>query len=141
MAVFELLQQAADSNFKKFIQIAGGDREKFDALEQRIADICGLFKHAPIKFQPGRFAIQKRGAAVRRLSTHIRLGNVQYGEVALCGIRPNRVYQAGYTKLCRPSWLQAPNFPVALKAVKYPRFGIFRVAPFEFNLSLSQHWG
>ena len=82
MAVFELLQQAADPDLEEFIKVAGGDREKFDALEQRIADIGGLFENAPIKFQPGSFAVQERSAAVRRWSTHIRLGKVQYGEVA-----------------------------------------------------------
>ena len=71
MAVFQLLQQAADPDLEELVEIAGGDGEELHALQQRIAEIRGLFEHAPIKFEPRRFAIQKRGAAVRRLSTHI----------------------------------------------------------------------
>src|SRR6266567_5679973 len=36
IAVFQLLQEAADANFKKFIEIAGRDRQKFNPFQERI---------------------------------------------------------------------------------------------------------
>ena len=35
VAVFQLLQQAADPDFEEFVEIAGRDRQEFHALEQR----------------------------------------------------------------------------------------------------------
>ena len=71
MAVFELLQQAAYPDFKEFVQIAGGDGEKFHAFEQRVAEIPGFFEHAPIKLQPRCFAVQEWRAIAQSLPNHI----------------------------------------------------------------------
>src|SRR5450631_1707414 len=71
VAVFELLQQAADPDFKEFVQVAGGDGEKFYALKQRITEVSSLFEHAPIKLQPRCFAVQECGAIARSWSNHI----------------------------------------------------------------------
>jgi len=70
MPVFQLLQQTADPDLEKFIQIAGGDGQKFDPLKQGIAQVFGFFEHAPVKFQPGFFAVQKKGAAAGGHSCH-----------------------------------------------------------------------
>ncbi len=71
MAVFELLQQAAHPDLKKFVQIAGGDSQKFHAFEERIAKIPGFFEHAPIKFQPRFFAVEEGGAIAQSLPDHV----------------------------------------------------------------------
>ena len=71
VTVFELLQQAADPDLKEFVQIAGGDGQKFNAFQQRIAEIPGFFEHAPIKFQPRCFAVQKRGTIAQSLPNHM----------------------------------------------------------------------
>ena len=73
VAVFELLQQAADTDLKEFVQVAGGDGQKFHAFQQRIAKVSRFFKHAPIEFQPRCFAVQKGGAITWSLSSHISL--------------------------------------------------------------------
>jgi hypothetical protein len=66
-----LLQQAAHADLKKFVQIAGGDSQKFHAFEQRIAKIPGFFEHAPIKFQPRFFAVEEGGAIAQSLPDHL----------------------------------------------------------------------
>src|ERR1700724_2996860 len=68
--VFKLLQQAAYPDLKEFVQIAGGDGQKFHAFEQRIAEIAGFFEHAPIKFQPRVFAVEESGAITQSLPNH-----------------------------------------------------------------------
>ena len=57
VTVFELLQQAANPDLKKFVQIAGGNGQELHPLEQGIAEIRCFFQHPPIKLQPRRFAV------------------------------------------------------------------------------------
>jgi hypothetical protein len=71
MAVFELLEQAAYPDLKKFVQIAGGDGQKFHPFKERIAEIPRFFEHAPIKFQPRFFAVEEGGAITQNLPDHI----------------------------------------------------------------------
>ena len=71
VAVFDLLQQAADPDFKEFIQVAGGNGQKLHAFEQRIAKISRFFKHAPIEFQPRCFAVKEGNATAQSLSNHV----------------------------------------------------------------------
>src|SRR5260370_27202689 len=71
MAVFELLQQAAYPDLKEFVEITGGDGQKFHAFEQRIAEIPGFFEHAPIKFQPRFFAVEEGSAIAQSLPDHV----------------------------------------------------------------------
>ncbi len=71
VAVFELLQQAADPDLEEFIQIVGGNGEKLHAFEQRVTEISGFFEHAPIKLQPRCFAVKKGRAMAWSLSNHV----------------------------------------------------------------------
>jgi len=69
-AVFDLLQQSGDANHKKFVQIGADDRQKLDALEQRIARIASLFEDPALKLEEAQFWIQVE----RKLSrSHARL--------------------------------------------------------------------
>src|SRR5437868_5444061 len=52
VAIFNLLLEASYSHFEKLVQIAGADREKLQALEQRIALVLRLFKHTAVELQP-----------------------------------------------------------------------------------------
>src|SRR4030088_3334154 len=72
VAVFEWLQQAAYPDLKAFVQIAGGDGQKFHAFKQRITEIPSFFEHAPIKFQPRFFAVEEGGAIAQSLPDHIQ---------------------------------------------------------------------
>jgi hypothetical protein len=71
VAVFELLQQAADPDFEKFVQVAGGDGKKLHPFEQRITDIVRFFEHAPVELQPRGFAVEKWSAIAESLPNHI----------------------------------------------------------------------
>src|SRR5260370_10220599 len=71
VAVFELLQQAAYPDLKEFVESTGGDGKKFQAFEQRIAEIPGFFEHAPIKFQPRFFAVEEGSAIAQSLPDHV----------------------------------------------------------------------
>ena len=53
-----LLQQARDSHFDKFVQIAGGDGEELDSLQQRVAFVQRFFEHPAVESQPGLVAIE-----------------------------------------------------------------------------------
>src|SRR5258708_21200751 len=70
VAVFELLQQAAYPDLKEFVEITGGDGQKFHAFEQRIAEIPGFFEHAPIKFQPRFFPVEEGSAISQSFPYH-----------------------------------------------------------------------
>jgi hypothetical protein len=58
ISVFHLLQKSGYTYFHEFIQVAGGDGQEFDPLEQRIAFVLGLFQNATVKGQPGFVAIE-----------------------------------------------------------------------------------
>jgi hypothetical protein len=58
ISVFRLLQQSGYAHFNEFVEIAGGDGQKLNSLEQRIAFVLSLLQHAPIEGQPGFVAIE-----------------------------------------------------------------------------------
>ena len=60
LALLRLLQQAGHADFHEFVQIAGGDGQKFDALEKRIAGVEGLFEDAAVELQPGKMPVEKQ---------------------------------------------------------------------------------
>jgi hypothetical protein len=68
--VFNLLDQSRQPNLKEFIQIIGADREKLQALQQRIVFILRLFQHAMIELQPGNFAVDVISRVVDRSACH-----------------------------------------------------------------------
>ncbi len=58
---FNALQEAGDSNFKKFIQIAGRNGKEFHPLQQGIVLVIGFFQHAPVEGKPGSLTIDVKG--------------------------------------------------------------------------------
>ncbi len=70
IAVFELLEQAPDTDFKELIEVAGGDRQKLHPLEERIGQVTGFLKNTPVELQPRFLAVEKKGTIVRRFPNH-----------------------------------------------------------------------
>ena len=58
-AAFNLLFDPGNSDFEKFIEIGGKDAEEFNALNQGLTWVLGLFQDPAVKLQPAEFAIQK----------------------------------------------------------------------------------
>ncbi len=57
VAVFNSLQQSGHTNFKKFVQIAGSNRQELYPLQQGIGFIIGFFEHALVEGEPRDFPI------------------------------------------------------------------------------------
>ena len=58
ISVFRLLQQPGYAHLNEFVEITGGDGQKLNSLEQRIAFVLSLLEHTPIEGQPGFVAIE-----------------------------------------------------------------------------------
>ena len=74
-ALFGLLQQAGQADFHEFVQIAGGDGQKFHALEKGIVGVERLFQHPAIELHPGKVPVEKQVRivrCVRRMSLPLR---------------------------------------------------------------------
>ncbi len=52
VAVLDLLKESGEADFDKFVEVAGGNGEEFDALEQRIGFVLSFFKNAAIEGEP-----------------------------------------------------------------------------------------
>ena len=119
VAVFELLQQAADPDLKEFVQVAGRDGQKFHAFEQRIAEVSSLFEHAPIEFQPRGFAVKKGGAIAQSLPNHIcgllRVEVCVADDPSFPASDPNQ-----YTKRAGTQWFRAARTALSA-AAHFPR--------------------
>src|SRR5438270_12488846 len=57
-AILNLLEKAGDAHLHEFVEIIGGDGEKLDALEKRVADVASFLEHAAIELQPLNVAIE-----------------------------------------------------------------------------------
>jgi hypothetical protein len=68
LVFFELLKDAGYADFYEFVEVAGGDGEEFDALEQRVRRVVGFFEDAAIELQPALVAIDEAttGDGLRR---------------------------------------------------------------------------
>ncbi len=80
VSVFDLLHQSGHAHFEEFIQVAGGDGKKFQALEQRVLLILRFFEDAAIEGQPGGFPVDVIGRIVEREACHI-------SKLASCRVR------------------------------------------------------
>ena len=58
-AVLDALQDAGDADLDELVEIAGGDGEELDALEQGIALVLSLFEDAAVEAEPGVVAIEE----------------------------------------------------------------------------------
>ena len=59
VAVFDLLHHGGHAHFEEFVEIARRDGEEFQALEQRISLVLGLFEDTAIEREPGSVAVEK----------------------------------------------------------------------------------
>ena len=53
--------QSTDALHEKLVQVRAGDRQEFQALEQRIPIVVGLGQHASVESQPGQLPIEIQG--------------------------------------------------------------------------------
>jgi hypothetical protein len=49
VAIFDLLHKSGYADFKKFVHVAGRNREKFQALQQRILLVLSFFENTAIE--------------------------------------------------------------------------------------------
>src|SRR5216683_369304 len=54
----DLLLQAADPFHEELVKIRGGDREKFEPLEQRVALVLRFGKNPAVECEPGQLAVE-----------------------------------------------------------------------------------
>ena len=73
VAVFNALHQAGLADFDEFVEIAGGDGQELDPLEQGIGGVLGFFEHAPVEVHPG-FVSGEKEALLRALRSGHKLG-------------------------------------------------------------------
>ncbi len=64
-AFFEALQDAGDADLDELIEVAGGDGEELDALEQGIGGVVGLFEDAAVELKPALVAIDEAATGRR----------------------------------------------------------------------------
>jgi hypothetical protein len=48
--MFDALQKAGNANLHEFVQVAGGDGQKFHTLEERVIFVAGFFEDPAVKF-------------------------------------------------------------------------------------------
>ncbi len=58
------LHDPGDADLEELVEVAAGDGQELDALEQRVGLVLGLFEHAPVEPQPRQFAVQVQGRAI-----------------------------------------------------------------------------
>ena len=69
--LLRLLQEPGHADFHKLIEVAGRNRQKFHAFEQRIAQVACFLEHAAVKLQPRKVAIQKVTRVLKRGTAHL----------------------------------------------------------------------
>ena len=94
VAVFNALQDAGDANLEELVEIAGGDGEEFDALEQRVGGVLGFFQHTAVEAQPGFVAAEEKALRALWFFPH-------RGGSSILGTQ-EAVYLIGYTTHVRP---------------------------------------
>jgi len=101
-AVLNALEQAGDADLDEFVQVAGGDSEKFDAFEEGVGGVLGFFEDALVEAHPGLVAAEEevldRGWGVLFSG---RLRGAELGSAVRRGVRRGdlRVVHAGTTRL------------------------------------------
>ena len=70
IAVFKLLQQSAHAHLEELVEIAGRDRQEFHPLQERIKRVLSFLQYAPIKIQPGFFAVNESSRTVVTRTDH-----------------------------------------------------------------------
>ena len=53
----DLLLEAADALHEELVEVGRRNREKLEALEQRISFVFGLMQNTPIEREPGQLAV------------------------------------------------------------------------------------
>src|SRR3984893_11954009 len=70
VSIFNLLYKPSHTHFEKFIQVAGRDGEKFQALGKRILRIVRFYGPATVESQPGGFRVDVLGRIAEREASH-----------------------------------------------------------------------
>jgi hypothetical protein len=55
--VFDELLEGGDADFEEFVEVRADDGEEFEAFEERLGGILGLFEDALVEFEPAEFTI------------------------------------------------------------------------------------
>ena len=63
--VLDLLLDASDADFEKFVEVGGDDAEKADALEERLGGVLRLFQDAAVEGEPAQFAVDEESGSER----------------------------------------------------------------------------
>ena len=58
--------QAGDAHHVELVEVGAGNRQKTDALQQRMADVVSLLHHALVEFQPGNLPVDEALGRRRR---------------------------------------------------------------------------
>jgi len=59
-AVFDELFESGDANFEEFVEVGANDGEEFEAFEEGLGGVLGLFEYALVEFEPTEFTIEVR---------------------------------------------------------------------------------
>jgi hypothetical protein len=64
------LEDSGDADLDELVEVARGDGEKFDALEERVGGVVGFFQNAAVELEPpagaGEVLVERRGAVCLR---------------------------------------------------------------------------
>ena len=50
--------QPGDADHEEFVEVAGGDRQEAQPLQQRVLVVAGLLQHAPVEGEPAQFPVE-----------------------------------------------------------------------------------
>jgi hypothetical protein len=53
------LEDSGDADLDELVEVARGDGEKFDALEERVGGVVGFFQNAAVELEPTLVAIDE----------------------------------------------------------------------------------
>ncbi len=82
---FHALEDTGDANLDELIEVAGGDSEEFDALEERVGSVVGLFEDAAVELKPALVAIDETATGWQGGS----FGGAAGRGLAGCGLFPD----------------------------------------------------
>src|SRR3954470_11725397 len=110
VSVFDLLQKRGDAHLPELVEVAGGDGEELDALEERVGGILSFFQNAAVEREPGELAVQVELRTFERHGSHGRVG--PNGRNTM--LNESRVKRGlkNVASVVRCKWLILRSFPV-----------------------------
>jgi hypothetical protein len=58
--VFDQLFECGDADFEEFVEVRADDGEEFEAFEEGLGGVLGLFEYTLVEFEPTEFTIEVR---------------------------------------------------------------------------------